>query len=227
MTSKKYCESVIEKDKVHKEQEKGFPVRENNSPLTSLKNASIKLAYEPSIMKDYAYLVRKELMGKIARISEKLNSEDKTLIIRSAWRSFKHQKLLWNNTIKTMGKKYPDKTPEELKKIVSHFIAPEKKSTHSTGGAIDALIYNKKTSAILDFGSNQGLKIELNEKCYPYHPDISEEAKENRALLIGLFEAEGFVCDMKEFWHFDYGNLGWAIEKKQNHAIYGIVGSVS
>jgi len=224
MTAKEYCETVEEKDRLHKKLEKKFPIRDNNSPLISLKNASLDLAYEPSVMKDYAYLVRKELIGKVGRISEQLNRQEKTLIIRSAWRSFKHQKLLWNNTMKLMQKRYPSETAEGIKKIVSYFIAPEKKSTHSTGGAIDALIYDKKAGGILDFGTNQGLKIELSEKCYPYYPGFSKEVRKNRDLLIGLFEAEGFVCDMKEYWHFDYGNIGWAIEKKEKRAFYDVVG---
>jgi D-alanyl-D-alanine dipeptidase len=37
--------------------------------------------------------------------------------------------------------------------------------------------------------------------------------KKNRKLLIGLFEDEDFVVDIKEYWHFDYGNASWAIEK--------------
>lgn len=227
MTTKDYCQSVEEKDRWHKQKEKDFPIRENNSPLIGLRNASLDLAYEPSIMKDYAFLIRKELIGKISRISEQLSRQDKTLIIRSAWRSFKHQRLLWNTTMKTMQKRYPDKSRDELKKVVAYFIAPEKKSTHSTGGAVDALIYDKKTSCILDFGTNRGLKIELSEKCYPFYPDISTVAKKNRELLIGLFEAEGFVCDMKEYWHFDYGNIGWAIEKNEPRAIYDVIGDMS
>jgi D-alanyl-D-alanine dipeptidase len=42
-------------------------------------------------------------------------------------------------------------------------------------------------------------------------------------MLIGLFESEDFVCDMKEYWHFDYGNIGWAIKKGKDHAIFGIL----
>jgi D-alanyl-D-alanine dipeptidase len=226
VTTKEYCQSVIERDRWHKQQEKNFPIRENNSPLISLRNASIDLAYEPSIMKNYAFLVRKELIGKISRISEQLSRQDKTLIIRSTWRSFKHQKLLWNNSMKSKQKQYPDKSREELRKIVGHFIASEKRSTHATGGAVDALIYDKKRNCILDFGTNKGLRIDLNEKCYPYHPGISKEARMNRELLISLFEGEGFVCDMKEYWHFDYGNIGWAIEKNEPRAIYDIIGEI-
>jgi len=122
-----------------------------------------------------------------------------------------------------MRKKHPSKSIDEINEIVSYYIAPEKKSTHSTGGAVDALIYDRKSDQILNFGTNKGHKIELSKKCYPYHPEINQHAKENRKLLIDLFENEEFVCDMKEYWHFDYGNIGWAIEKNETHAIYGIL----
>lgn len=112
---------------------------------------------------------------------------------------------------------------EEIHKNVSYFIAPEKESTHTTGGAIDALIFDLKTHQVMDFGTNDGFKIDLNKKCYPYHPEITNKAKKNRALLIGLFEAEDFVVDLKEYWHFDYGNAGWALEKKHDFARYGII----
>ncbi len=75
----------------------------------------------------------------------------------------------------------------------------------------------------MDFGTNDGLNINLNDKCYPYHPFISFRAKRNRELLMTIFEEEEFVVDLKEYWHFDYGNLGWAIEKGEDHSIYGII----
>jgi hypothetical protein len=28
---------------------------------------------------------------------------------------------------------------------------------------------------------------------------------------------------MKEYWHFDFGNIGWAIEKGKDQTIYGIL----
>ena len=122
-----------------------------------------------------------------------------------------------------MKKKFPGKSDDEISETTSYFIAPPTKSTHSTGGAIDALIFDERTMQILDFGSNKGLRINLDKKCYPHHPEIETEAKENRKLLMGLFQDEGFVCDLKEFWHFDYGNIGWSIEKKEDFAFYGII----
>lgn len=191
--------------------------------MKSLKDAGLKLIYEPSIMKDYRYLVREPIFEKIERISRFLETENKRLIIRSVWRSFKHQRILWETNLEAHRKKHPEMNMDEIKALVSYFIAPERESTHTTGGAVDALIYDLKRDRVMDFGTNDGLKINLNKKCYPGHPEISTEAKENRALLIHLFEEEDFVVDLKEYWHFDYGNAGWALEKGKDHAFYGIL----
>lgn len=225
MTTKEYLESVEAKDELHKQLEKGYPIFENDSPLFSLKDVDFPLIYEPSMMPNYQYLVREELIEKIERISAKLQQDNMTLVIRSAWRSFKHQGILWEQTIARMQKQFPDKPMDEIRVITSYYIAPPKKSTHATGAALDALIQDNRTQKILDFGTNDGLKIDLSEKCYPYHPEISQLAKDNRALLIGLFEQEDFICDLKEYWHFDFGNIGWAIEKRKDFAFFGIVGT--
>jgi D-alanyl-D-alanine dipeptidase len=145
------------------------------------------------------------------------------LIIRSVWRSFAHQKLLRKRRIKIIKKKYPNKSFEEIRNIVSYFIAPEEESMHSTGGAVDALIYDLKNDCVIDFGNNNGLHLELNEICYPFHPDITQQVRKNRELLIGLFDKEDFVVDPKEYWHFDYGNVIWAIERGNKYAKYGII----
>jgi len=92
---------------------------------------------------------------------------------------------------------------------------------HSTGGAVDALIYDLKKDCVLDFGNNDGLNLELNKTCYPFHPGVTAQVTENRKLLINLFENENFVVDPKEYWHFDYGNVIWAIEKGKKETKYG------
>lgn len=191
--------------------------------MLSLKNSGFNLIFEPSIKKNYNYLVREEVYEKIGRISRLLNKKSKKLIIRSVWRSFQHQRILWEKKVESMQKEYPNKSLKEIKEFVSYFIAPTMKSLHSTGGSVDALIYDLQTDSILDFGTNDGLKIELSDKCYPYHPFIPTQAKENRKLLINLFENEDFVVDIKEYWHFDYGNSAWALEKGKEYAIYGII----
>jgi predicted amino acid racemase/D-alanyl-D-alanine dipeptidase len=223
VNGQEYCEMVEQKYRRHIQLMPTISVKEDHSPLNSLNESGFNLIFESSIKKDYKFMVREAVFDKIGRISKRLDKEDKTLIIRSAWRSFEHQRLLWEERVDSLKKEYPKKQIEEIEELVSYFIAPPSKSTHSTGGAVDALIYDLKNDCVLRFGTNDGLKIDLNDKCYPYHPYITPEAKHNRKLLIGLFEEEDFVVDIKEYWHFDYGNVSWAIEKGAEHAIYGII----
>lgn len=223
MDAQEYCEEVEQKYRAHKKLLSTIPILENNSSLISLLESGSDFFFEPSFMKDYKYLVREAVSYKIERINEKLQSENKKLVIRSVWRSFEHQRLIWDKKVAFTKKKHPEMQPEEITELVSYFIAPPTKSLHSTGGAVDALIYDKKNDCIMDFGTNNGLDIHLNDKCYPYHPHISPKAKENRKLLINLFEEESFVVDIKEYWHFDYGNEGWAVAKGKDHAFYDII----
>ena len=223
MNAQEYCELVEQKARHHKKFYLSIPIKENNSPLVSLKDSGFNLVFEPSIKKDYKYFVREAVFEKIGRISKILDKQDKRLIIRSVWRSFDHQRMLWENKVRFLKKKYPNQPLKEIRENVSHFIAPPGDSTHATGGAVDALIYDFKIDAVMDFGTNDGLKIDLTDKCYPYHPFTSPLAKRNRKLLISLFEKEDFICDLKEYWHFDYGSVSWAIEKGKKYAVYGII----
>ena len=221
--AQEYCEMVEHQYRKHIQLLPRVEIQENNSRLISLKESGFNLIFEPSIMKDHRYMVREDVYDKIGRISRVLDQQDKKLIIRSAWRSFDHQRLLWEDKVSAVRKEYPDKQLEEIEELVSYFIAPTMKSMHSTGGAVDALIFDLKEDCIMDFGTNDGLIMNLNDKCYPYHPYISAKAKENRKLLINIFENEEFVVDIKEYWHFDYGNTCWALEHGENHAFYGVI----
>lgn len=223
MNVQAYCKAVEAKDFQHKLLAPSIWIRENHAQLVSLMETNFSLFFEPSILKDYQYLVREDIIEKIGRISKRLNRQNKILIVRSVWRSSEHQRLLWDSKFAYYQKKYPEKSNIEIKETISYFIAPPAMSMHATGGAVDALIYDKLEDCVMDFGTNNGLEINLSKECYPYHPDISAKAKKNRALLISLFEDEDFVCDLKEYWHFDYGNVIWAIEKEKEYAIYGPV----
>lgn len=227
VNAQEYCEKVEQNYRRHVQHLPTVSIKDDNSPLINLNSSTFNLIFEKSIIKDHKYMVREAVFDKIGRISKRLDGEDKTLIIRSTWRSFEYQRLLWEERVDSLKKKSPKKPIEEIEDLVSYFIARPNKSMHATGGAVDALIYDLKNECVLSFGTNNGpkdeQKIDLNDKCYPYHPYITPEAKKNRKLLIGLFEEEDFVVDIKEYWHFDYGNIAWALEKGKDHAIYDII----
>ncbi len=223
MSAEEYCEMVEHQHRLQKQRVPTVAIRDDGSPLISLQESGFDLIFEPSIMKGYKYLVRAAVHDKIGRISRLLSNMNKRLIIRSAWRSFDHQQLLWDRNLEVARKQNPEKSSDEIERITLEFTASREKSMHATGGAVDALIYDQEDDCVLDFGTNSGFKIELNRKCYPLHPGIPPEAKKNRKFLMDLFEKEDFVCDLTEYWHFDYGNVVWALEKGRASSIYDVV----
>lgn len=223
VNAQQYCESVERAERRRKELASDVIVRDDQSPLVALKSSGFRLMFEPSMMKDYDYLVRESVCEKVGRISRRLDEQGRILIIRSVWRSFEHQRRLWNQKAAVMRLEHPDRSEEEISVTVSRFIAPPRESMHATGGAVDALIYDEKSDQVMDFGNNEGLFLELDETCYPHHPGISDTARESRQLLMGLFEDEDFVVDCLEYWHFDYGNVSWAARKGEEIARYGII----
>ena len=223
LSAEEYCEKVEHQHRLQKQRLPTVAIRDDGSKLISLLESGFDLIFEPSIMKDYKFLVRAAVHDKIGRISRLLSDMDKRLIIRSARRSFDHQQLLWDRNLEVARKSNPEKSADEIERITLEFTASREKSMHATGGAVDALIYDSEHDCVLDFGTNSGFKIELNRKCYPLHPGISSEAKKNRKLLMDLFEDEDFECDLTEYWHFDYGNVVWALEKGRASSKYGVV----
>jgi len=64
MNTQEYYDQVESKDLKHKKLEQEFLIKDNGSPLVSLKSAGFHLIYEPSIMKEYKYLVREEILER-------------------------------------------------------------------------------------------------------------------------------------------------------------------
>ena len=107
--------------------------------------------------------------------------------------------------------------------------APSAPPPHSTGGAVDLTIVDG-TGAPLDMGSEIDAMPPLS---LPHHffgrtdPE-SQRIQSNRDLLRDVMVAAGFERLPREWWHFSYGDQGWALirclkERRQVDAIYGRV----
>jgi len=227
LDAQQYCREAERQDHRRKGIASTVRIEEDRSPLISLKDTGIRLILEPSMLEGYEYRVREAVCPKIERISRRLEKQGRDLIIRSVWRSFEHQRLLWEKKEAVMRMDYPGRDYDEIRVLVSRFVAPPKESMHATGGAVDALIYDRRAGRVLDFGNNEGVKLELNESCYPLHPGISAEARQNRRLLMDLFEEEGFVVDCLEYWHFDFENASWAAGSGAKTARFGVIEEIA
>ena len=130
----------------------------------------------------------------------KVNSELKQLgyglVIFDGYRPWSVTKIFW------------DITTKENRKFVAD---PRKGSMHNRGRAIDLTLY--------EIASGNEVKMtgdydEMSDRSYPGYKGGTDEQRRMRDLLRSKMEANGFVVNEYEWWHFDYKD--WRSYRIQN-----------
>ena len=70
---------------------------------------------------------------------------------------------------------------------------------------------------LLDFGSRVN---DDNEKSYLYYPNLTQEQKDNRLMLVTAMIGAGLASCMTEWWHFSYGDQLWAWFYGKENSLY-------
>ncbi len=186
------------------------PIEENKKEarlveLITLDNTiklDIRYATENNFMGRKVYpdaraFLQKPAAKALLRIHKKLKKQGLGLVIYDGYRPWSITKLFWDTV-----------APEKRMFVAD----PAKGSKHNRGCAVDLGIFDLKTGAILPMPSAYD---EFSERASPTYTGGTEDERRNRDLLRKLMEAEGFIVNENEWWHFDYKN--W-----EKYAIYDI-----
>ncbi|MDQ6785196.1 MAG: M15 family metallopeptidase [Acidobacteriota bacterium] len=133
----------------------------------------------------------------LLRVHKKLKKQHLGLMIFDGYRPWTITKLFW------------EVTPEDKRKFVAN---PATGSRHNRGCAVDLSIYDLRTGKLIDMPSDFD---EFTERASPDYKGATEQQTKNRDMLRQLMEAEGFIVNKNEWWHFDYKD--W-----EKYAIYDI-----
>lgn len=141
--------------------------------------------------------LQKPAAGALIRVHKKLKKQNLGLVIFDGYRPWSVTKLFW------------EVTPEDKRKFVAD---PAKGSKHNRGAAVDLSIFDLKTGNFLEMPTDYD---NFTDKASANYDGATKIQKKNRDLLRKLMEAEGFIVNSNEWWHFDYKD--W-----KNYAIYDI-----
>lgn len=104
---------------------------------------------------------------------------------------------------------------------------PQAPPPHSTGGAVDLTIVDENGEP-LDMGSEIDAMppLSLPHHYYGKADSYSRRVQANRELLRTVMVSSGFERLPREWWHFSYGDQGWALirsikDRREIPAIYG------
>lgn len=143
-----------------------------------------------------AFLQRPAALG-VVNVNKWLRKQGLGVVIYDGYRPWRITKLFW----------------EVVRLDQRKFVAdPAKGSKHNRGCAVDLGIYDLKTGKAVPMPSAYD---EFTERASPDFAGGTEEERHNRDKLRQLMEANGFIVNPDEWWHFDHKD--W-----RQYAIYDI-----
>ncbi len=169
-------------------------------------------------------LARNGLVEKLRRIQKKLIPKGLGLKVFYALRPIHVQEKLQESAKARVRSERPDLVKagdeQEIERLSYKYVAPTELAPHCTGAAVDLCIYELNSGEELDYGTGFP---DFVPETMTEHPSITGQARKNRLELRDLMAEEGLWNYPGEWWHFCYGDRGWAGFTGNSPAIYGPV----
>jgi len=191
-------------------------IEENHDPLVELahKRHGIYLCCDRRIW------LRKTVARKLVTVQRSLPRGIHLFVIEG-YRSLARQTLIYERFLQQSFAEHPDWPLNVRRREVNRMVAPPDVKCppgHCTGGALDATLIDPKGIELDMLSPCQG----RFEECTPtFFPDLSPTALHNRELLFEAMEAQGFRNYALEWWHYSYGDSGWAYRMGLDACPYG------
>ncbi len=199
------------------------PVRDNGELLVHL--ADLDLGIHLAVSHPWSsfprvFWVRQSVAEMLADAQRRLPA-GLHLELLEGYRPLRIQRRLFAAAYRHLRARHPRWTPAQLREAANVLVADPTVAPppHSTGGAVDVMLVDA-----------HGRRLDM---CSP-HPwseasaptdcaGLSVEARANRALLVDALGGAGLTNYAGEWWHWSYGEPGWAVRTGAPHAFYGPV----
>jgi zinc D-Ala-D-Ala dipeptidase len=192
------------------------PTVECGEPLVDLRETSPGV-----IIKAVPTFVRCSVALMLNDAQSRLPAE-RRLRVSAALRTLEQQSRGYWGYYRSLAEQHPEWPRSTLRREANKFWhPPDTKAVpgHCTGGAVDVTLLDAAGEP-LDMTSSPHPKASTQATYSRY---LTPEAQANRDLLIAVMTEAGFSNCYDEWWHWSYGDAGWACRLGYPHAIYGLV----
>ena len=143
------------------------------------------------------------------------------LAILEGWRAPHIQKRMYLTVWNRFKERHPNWSDVQLKRVVNRFTAPlhdRVPPPHSTGAAMDVFLLDEQLKPVdmrspYEWYDSTGFMLDA--------PRLTDEARRHRHILHDALTKAGITNYPAEFWHYSYGDQGWAYRGGHPNAIYG------
>jgi D-alanyl-D-alanine dipeptidase len=199
------------------------PVRDNGEPLVNVAELDLGVslaASHPWSSFPRVYWVRRSVAEMLEAAQERLPA-GVHLELLEGYRPLRIQRRLFAAAYRHLRSRHPRWTPAQLREAANVLVADPVVAPppHSTGGAVDLMLVDADGQR-LDMTS----PLPCSEASAPTDcPGLAAEARAHRALLVEALSRAGLTNYPGEWWHWSYGEPGWAVRTSAPQAIYGPV----
>jgi len=190
---------------------------ENGDPLVDLVvvSPSVRIL-RPAVIP----FLRRQVAEMLERAAQSL-PEGYVLGVIDAWRPFDRQQRIYDFVWNCGKEVFPDRTDAALRRTVCRWVAPTDQKAppgHCTGAAVDVWLVSADGKDI-DVVS----PYDRFGAAPTYTLGLSETAQRNRTILVEAMLGAGFSNCRDEWWHYSWGDAGWAVRMDETECCYGRV----
>ena len=137
------------------------------------------------------------------------------------WRPIDRQQRIYDFMWKSAIEAFPNRDLAALRRTVCRWVAPTDQKAppgHCTGAAVDVWLVDDNGED-LDVCS----PYDRFQSAPTYSLGLSPEAAKNRTILVEAMLNVGFSNCRDEWWHYSYGDAGWAVRMGESQCQYGLI----
>jgi D-alanyl-D-alanine dipeptidase len=202
-----------------------IPITDNGEPLVDLRAACPGIRVEPRVD---VWGWRNLTLWARQGVAERLNAAQRyldahhpgqTLIIVDAHRSAGQQARMHRICRLLFRLTHPTWPSALVREAANRLVATPDAvhpPPHTTGGAVD--VYLRGPDGRPVFVGGAGFRPSTALTAYPH---LDDETRQYRAVLCEAMNAAGFSNYEEEWWHWSWGDSGWALRTNQPAAFYG------
>lgn len=192
------------------------PERENGEPLVDIR----EVAPEIRIMRPQVIPYVRRRVAEMCHVAAQSLPEGFSLGLIEGWRPFERQARIYEFMWRCAQEAFPGRSHASLRRTVCRWVAPiDQKAPpgHCTGAAVDVWLVDAQGEP-LDVTS----PYDRWQAAPTYAYGLSETAQRNREILVNAMLAAGFSNCRDEWWHYSWGDAGWAVRMDEPECVYGL-----
>lgn len=201
------------------------PIHESDDPLIDFRVAFPDLLIDrPRFLYRRETLLRASVAERLGRADAGLRPVGLRLAIVEGWRAPHIQTRMYRAAWNWWKERRPEWSDGQLRRTVNRFTAPvgdrRVPPPHTTGGAVDLMLVDTAGNAL----DHAGPYEVSDPRGYPTAArGLTESAQRTRQTLADALESTGLTNYPSEYWHWSWGDQGWAYRSGHPNALYDTI----